>query len=76
MATFFEAGADFADGFATDFFGEPRESFFVGRDLPGLERCFVLRTASPERFFCFTARCFRAGMDWINSFLAMARKDS
>jgi hypothetical protein len=60
----------------TDFFAEPRVSFFFSSPFLGFERCFVLRTTSPERFFFFSARWCRAGMDWFNSFLAMARKDS
>jgi hypothetical protein len=49
---------------------------FFEAGLTGFDRDFVLRAAPLERFFCFSARWCRAGMGRINSFLAMARKDS
>jgi hypothetical protein len=76
FATFFEAGADFAFVFGAGFLGAARVSFFFGATLLGFERNFDLRVAIPLRFFWFSARLFRAGMDGISSFLAMARKDS
>jgi hypothetical protein len=44
--------------------------------LTAFDRAFDLCAASLERFFFFSARWCRAGMGWINSFLAMARKNS
>jgi hypothetical protein len=74
LTTFFDEGAPFATIFGAGFFTDPRDSFFLGSALLGFERCLVLRAAFPG--FWFSARWCRAGMDWINSFLAMARKDS
>jgi hypothetical protein len=65
-------GAALGMAFLTD----ARESFFDGA-LPGfLARLLDFRAWCEERFFFFSARWSRAGMGWINSFLAMARKDS
>jgi hypothetical protein len=79
FATFFEVGAGFVLGLRTlgaGFFTEALVSFFLGAVLFGFERYLDLRVATPVRFFWFSARWLRTGMDWFNSFLAMARKDS